>query len=72
MIQPIVIEHVVDSEEDVTREDGGKAFIVNVYSDVGILASLISYEEEDAEEGHIRIRELVGKKVRVTVEVIEE
>lgn len=82
MTQPIIIEAVI-AAEDVTREDGGKAFIVNVYSEAEpVHVSLVSYDEAaeypyptytpaDEMKGHERIRELVGKKVRVTIEVID-
>lgn len=59
------------NEDEVEVEDGGMAKIVYVphEEETGIAVTLTSYEEED-EPQHEEINQLIGKKVKITIEVL--
>lgn len=63
----------------VASEDGGAALIATLNSgpseDATVFVRIQSYDEtawEDAEAAHPWIRAAIGKRVRVTIEVIED
>lgn len=63
------------TDEDISVEDGGCAkilFVAPTDGEDGIFARIQSwYENPDDPKAHQEINQLLGKRVRITIEVIE-
>lgn len=64
----IIIDEQIDTE-DVEIEDNGCAKIVALGQE-GFFVRLISYSEADPPD-HQTMQNMIGKRVRVTIEVVE-
>lgn len=68
---------ILEGEVKCEKEDGGRALIASIYhevgktvdSDDGLFVRIQSWSED---MNHPQMDELSGKKVRVTIEIIEE
>jgi hypothetical protein len=71
-IKKVFITKII--EKEISIEDGGRAIIAHVQDEKdtavsGMFLKLQSWDDDS--EGHEDIKQFLGKKIKVTVEVIE-